>query len=354
MPEGIKSRKAEHIALCETDEVAFQAKTTLLEDVELIHDALPEMALADIDLSTVYAGKTLKAPLVIAAMTGGTEQAEAINRDLATMAQEYGIGFGFGSQRPLLQDGIDIGYRVRDVAPDALVLGNIGLVQARESSTDALKRMCDACGADALVIHLNPAMEIIQPGGDVDFRDGLDTIARVVRELDRPVVVKETGCGLSRSVGQRVKDLGVQWVDVSGAGGTSWVGVEALRAQDAQRRLGDRFWDWGIPTAASVAQLADLELGICATGGLRDGLDVARAVALGATVGGIARSFLQARSQGGLEGLDAEIRQVLAEIRFAHLLTGSRTPEELRRQPFIAGPRLQRWMVPGTSVDQRC
>lgn len=354
MSEHISSRKAEHIALCETDDVAFQQKTTLLEQVELIHDALPEMRLDDVDLSCDYAGKTLKAPLFIAAMTGGTEQAEAINRDLAAMAEKHGIGFGFGSQRPLLQDGVDIGYRVRDVAPTALVLGNIGLVQARESTTSALERMCDACGADALVVHLNPAMEIIQPGGDVDFRDGLDTLARLVRELGRPLVVKETGCGLSRHVGRRLVDLGVQWVDVSGAGGTSWVGVEALRAQGVQRRLGDRFWDWGIPTGASVAQLTDLGLGICATGGLRGGLDVARAVALGARVGGIARTFLQALSRGGIDGLDAEITQVIAEIRFAHLLTGSRTPAQLQNQPVVLGPALSRWVPKDTRLAARC
>lgn len=353
-PESISTRKAEHIALCETDEVAFQRKSTLLEQVELVHDALPEMALADVDLSCDYAGKRLRAPLFIAAMTGGTDQAEEINRDLALVAERHGIGFGFGSQRPLLQEGLTKGYQVRDVAPTTLVLGNIGLVQARESSTDALRRMCDSCGADALVVHLNPAMEIIQPGGDVDFREGLQTLERLVRELERPVVVKETGCGLSRGVGHRVAELGVEWVDTSGAGGTSWVGVEALRARGAQRRLGDRFWDWGIPTAASVAQLADLGLGICATGGLTDGLDVAKAIALGARVGGIARSFLQARARGGVEGLDAEVEQVLAELRFAHLLTGSRTPDELRQRPLVLGERLRRWVPTGCSLEARC
>ena len=168
------------------------------------------------------------------------------------------------------------------------------------------------------------------------------------------MVVKETGCGLSRSVGQRVAEVGVEWVDASGAGGTSWVGVEALRAKDPERKLGNRFWDWGIPTAASVAQLSDLKLGICATGGLHDGLDVARAIALGACVGGIARSFLQARAKGGMEGLDAQIRQVLAEIRFAHLLSGSRTPDQLRAKPLVLGPELRRWVPRGSSLESRC
>lgn len=347
-PGGISARKSQHIALCETDEVAFQAKTNLLEEVEFVHDALPEMAVSEVDLSTRFCGKTLRAPLFIAAMTGGTDEAEAINRDLATMAEKHGIGFGFGSQRPLLTEGIETGYRVRDVAPTALVLGNIGIVQARESSTADLARMVATCGADALVVHLNPAMEVIQPEGDQDFRGGLDTLARLVRELDVPVVIKETGCGLSRSVGQRVVDLGIEHVDTSGAGGTSWVGVETLRAEGRQATLGERFWDWGIPTAASVAQLSGLGLSICATGGVDSGLAAARAIALGATCAGMARPLLQARAQGGLEALDATLDQVIAEIRLAHLLTGSRNSDQLRTRPLLVGPRLRRW-VPGES-----
>ncbi|MED5372286.1 MAG: type 2 isopentenyl-diphosphate Delta-isomerase [Myxococcota bacterium] len=349
----IADRKAEHIALCETDQVAFQRKSNLLEEVELIHEALPEMSLDEVDLSVEFAGKTLRAPLMIAAMTGGTELAEAINRDLAAMAEIYGIGFGFGSQRPLLQEGITTGYRVRDVAPNALVLGNIGLVQAREASTLELGKMVETCGADALVVHLNPAQELIQPGGDLDFRDGLPTLERLVNELPVPIIVKETGCGLSRSVGQRIRDVGVQYADVSGSGGTSWVGVETLRTRNEQKSLGQRFWDWGIPTAASVAQLGGLGLKVCATGGLSDGLMVARAVALGARVGGIARAFLQARAEGGVDGLDARVRQVLAEIRIAHFLAGARTPAELQDKPLILGPKLTRWVPRGTPLWER-
>ena len=349
----IESRKAEHIALCETDDVAFKRKTNGFDQVELIHDALPELAVDEVDLTTEYAGKTLRAPLVIAAMTGGTDEAEAINRDLAAMAEIYGIGFGFGSQRPLLTDGITVGYQVRDVAPSALVLGNIGIVQAHQASTSALAKMVDTCGADALVVHLNPAMEVIQPGGDLDFRGGLETLSRLVKELHVPVIVKETGCGLSRHVGERVRSLGVEHVDTSGAGGTSWVGVETLRAKGAQASLGERFWDWGIPTAGSVAQLSGLDLAICATGGVSDGLMAAKAVALGARCAGIARPFLQARAQGGREGLDQMVRQVLAEIRLAHLLAGARTPAELQTKPVLVDPGLSRWIPRGTPLADR-
>lgn len=349
----ISARKADHLDLCAEGDVAFRSKTNLLEQVELIHDALPELAVSDVDLSTGFAGRPLRAPLVIAAMTGGVDRAEAINRDLASVAEELGIGFAFGSQRPMLTKGITAGYRVRDVAPTALVLGNIGVVQARETETARLADMLEHSGADALCVHLNPAMEVVQPEGDDDFRGGLDTIARLVAELPVPVVVKETGCGLSRSVGQRVADLGVRWVDTSGAGGTSWVGVEARRAEKRKALLGETYWDWGIPTAASVAQLSGLGMGICATGGLHNGLDVARAIALGATCGGIARHFLQAHAQGGRAAVLDVARTVIAEIRIAHLLTGSRTPAELQSKPLLLAPALARWVPAGSPLASR-
>ncbi len=354
MPDApdISSRKADHIALCRDEEVGFRDVTTLLEEVGLVHDALPEMAVDAVDLGTTFAGKRLRAPLVIAAMTGGAPEAAVINRDLATVAERLGVGFAFGSQRPLLVRGIHDGYHVRDVAPSTLILGNIGVVQARETPTARLVEMLDVSGADALCVHLNPAMEVVQPEGDSDFRGGLDTIRRLVAELDRPVIVKETGCGLSRRVAERLVSVGVRHVDVSGAGGTSWVGVEARRARDGRAALGERFWDWGIPTAASVAQLSDLPLEICATGGVAHGLDVARALALGATVGGIARPFLKAQALG-VEALEAAVAQVIAEVRVACLLTGAASASALRAAPIVLGPRLSRWVPRGSTLLSR-
>ncbi|MDP2308651.1 MAG: type 2 isopentenyl-diphosphate Delta-isomerase [Pseudomonadota bacterium] len=348
----IAARKADHIALCVAEDVGFQGKTTLFEDVELIHDALPELALDQVDLSCTFAGRSLRAPLFIAAMTGGTAQAEAINRDLAIVAEALGVGLCFGSQRPLLMRGIRDGYFVRDVAPTAPIFGNIGVVQARETPTKALAEMLDACGADALCVHLNPAMEVVQPEGDQDFRGGLQTIRRLVEELPYTVIVKETGCGLSRSVAERLVSVGVSWVDVSGAGGTSWVGVEARRAEAGQRALGERYWDWGIPTAASVAQLSDLGLGIIATGGVSDGLMAAKAIALGATCAGIARPFLQAQARGR-DALHEAVTAVIDELRLAHLLTGSRDGAALRDAPLVIGPRLARWVPRGSSLRAR-
>ena len=351
--QSISSRKADHLDLCTDGDVGFRAKTNLFDAMDFVHDALPEMAVGDVDMSVEFAGKRLNAPLVIAAMTGGVDRAEAINRDLAQVAEELGIGFAFGSQRPLLTDGITDGYRVRDVAPTALVLGNIGVVQARGASDEALAQMLHACGADALCIHLNPAMEVIQPEGDDDFCGGLETIGRLVEALDVPIIVKETGCGLSRAVGERIVALGVKWVDTSGSGGTSWVAVEAQRADDGRRQIGDTFWDWGIPSAGSVAQLSGLDLGICATGGISNGLMIAKAIALGATAGGIARPFLQAHANGGIDGVRNFAKRVIDEIRIAALLTGSRDMAALRRAPLIVEPRLQRWIPSGTPLALR-
>lgn len=350
---AISARKADHIDLCTDGDVAFRDKTTLFDDVDFLHDALPELAVGEIDLRTTFAGKELRAPLVIAAMTGGVDRAIAINRDLASVAEELGIGFAFGSQRPLLSKGIRDGYEVRDVAPNALVVGNIGIVQAATTPTARLAELAHTCGADALAVHLNPAMEVVQPEGDDDFRHGLDTIARLVDGLPVPIVVKETGCGLSRDVGERLTRLGVRWVDTSGAGGTSWVAVEMLRAADEDRDVGVTFRDWGVPTAASVAQLSGLSLGACATGGMKDGLMVAKAIALGATCGGIARPFLQAHARGGREAVLRYAKRVIAEIRVACLLTGCRTPAELQQRPLVVGQRLRRWIPASSPLHNR-
>ena len=344
MAEIIQSRKDQHLDLCIDAPVGFRQRTTLLEQVELIHDALPELALAEIDCSSTLLGRRLEAPIIIAAMTGGTERAAVINRDLAAVAESLGIGFAFGSQRRQLVGGSPLGFEVRDVAPSVLLLGNIGVVQAREASAPALEAMVRQAGCDALCVHLNPAMELVQPEGDLDFREGVATLRRLVDQLPVPVVAKETGCGISRFVAQRLVGAGVRVVDVSGAGGTSWVGVETLRTAGADAERGDVFWDWGIPTAASLAQCDGMELQTIATGGLATGLDSLRALALGASACGYARAVLQAWNAGGREGAERYLQRVIAELRMGMLLTGSRDLAALRGQPLILGPTLARWV----------
>jgi isopentenyl-diphosphate delta-isomerase len=348
---GIGQRKSDHLAICAEQPVGFRGVSTLLECVRLVHDALPDLKVEDVDTSTVLLGKRLRAPIVIASMTGGTEEAGRVNRELASIAEERGLGLGLGSQRAMhLRPEAGSTYAVRSLAPTALLLGNVGVVQARAMSTGELRELVEKVGANALCVHLNPAMELIQPDGDRDFSAGLETIARMVSDLGVPVVVKETGCGISPGVASRLLSAGVRHVDVSGAGGTSWVGVEATRAaeagNDAARSLGEALWDWGIPTAASIALLAPFKFEtLVATGWIAGGLDVARAVALGATAAGLARPVLKALKAGGRARAMAFLDSVEAELRAAMLLTGSRTLDDLRRAPRVVVGELSSWVA---------
>lgn len=345
----ISQRKKDHLALCAGPNVGFRNKTTLLECVDLVHDALPEMHADEVDSSTMLLGRKLTAPIIVAAMTGGTDRAAEVNRDIARAADELGLAFGLGSQRAMfVRPETTWTFQIRDVAPNVLLLGNLGVVQARTMSTQQIADLCGAVGANALCIHLNPAMEIVQPGGDRDFSNGLETLARLVAELGIPVVAKETGCGLSRRAAERIVATGVKAVDTSGAGGTSWVAVEAHRAVDEDdKALAEELWDWGIPTGASVLQLSGMPLEIIATGGLKSGSDVARAVALGATCGGIAAAVLKAHKAGGYEGAKAFLHRAILVVRAIMLLCGCRTVDALRRAPRILHEPLASWRPEG-------
>jgi isopentenyl-diphosphate Delta-isomerase len=341
----ITQRKADHLDLCATDDVAYRQQTTLLEHVRLIHQSLPDLSLDEVDLGVELLGKKLRAPIVIAGMTGGHERAAEVNRGLATLANERGYGFGLGSQRAM-QKRPDTAwtFQVREWAPDVLLLGNVGVIQARDMATEVISAMVRDVGADALCVHMNPAMELVQPGGDRDFRGGAETYARLVRELPVPVVAKETGNGVSAQTAQKLWDAGVRHVDVSGAGGTSWVGVETLRAQGQARDLGELLWEWGVPTAASVHLVTRVGMTAIATGGIRTGLDVARAIALGATAGGIARHVFKAFTDGGREAAERFLDQVEHELRAVMLLCGARNVAELRAAPRIITGELSAWI----------
>lgn len=348
MSDGISQRKRDHLDLCAEEAVEFSTKTTLFDQVDLVHDALPELALGDIALETTLLGKRLRAPLLITGMTGGTDEAAQINQDLARVAEDCGIAFGLGSQRAMLRSpDLSYTFEVRAQAPTTLVLANLGVVQATSMPTAAVDALVRAVAADALCIHLNPAQELVQPGGDRDFRGGLETVRRLATDLRVPVVVKETGCGISRAVARRLVDAGIRTVDVSGAGGTSWVRVETLRAGEPAATLGREFAEWGIPTAAAVLAVRDLGLDCIASGGLRSGLDVAKAVALGARVAGVALPVLRAHREGGAEGARRVVERVLAGLRMAMLLTGARDLDALRRAPVVLGDSLRAWATVG-------
>ena len=340
----IDRRKASHLALCATGDVEARGET-LLGEVHLLHDALPELSWEEIDLSVDLFGRQLQAPILISGMSGGAEEATALNRTLAAVAQKFGFGMGLGSQRAmLLHPELAASYRVRDVAPDILLLANLGAVQAREAGIAAVEDAVGSVGADALCIHLNPAQELVQDEGDRDFRGCLATLGELAAALPVPLLVKETGCGFAPGTAARLREAGVTWVDVSGAGGTSWTAVEALRGSPRQRRLGRSLREWGIPTAAALVFARRAGLRAVASGGIRDGGDAARALALGAEAVGLALPFLRAYTAGGAEGLREEASALTEALRAVMLLTGVRRVTDLRRVPRVLGPTLRSWL----------
>ncbi len=343
---AIAKRKADHLEVAASGRAEF-ARSTLLEHVQLIHQALPELSVDEIDLSTPLVGKRLKAPLLITGMTGGTAEAAAVNHDLARAAQAAGIALGLGSQRAMDEHPeLETTYEVRSVAPDVVLIGNVGAVQALAMGPARVIELARRIGADALAIHLNAGQELIQERGDRDFRGVRDAIARIVEASPVPVLVKETGCGLSREAARSLRAAGVHTVDVAGAGGTSWVAVEAVRAAEGSgsKALGTELWDWGVPTAVSVVACVKEGLEVIASGGMRTGYDVARALALGARCGGMAAPMLRAQRTGGMEGVQQLIEQLVASIRSVCLLTGCKTTRDLANAPRHLGAPLRAFL----------
>jgi len=329
-----QTRKADHLRICLDEDVQFKANTNGLERYRFTHCCLPELNRSEIDPQTLFLGKLLGAPLLISSMTGGTEEAKTINFRLAEVAQQYKLAMGVGSQRVAVENPqVADTFNVRSLAPDILLFANIGAVQLNYSyGVDQCRRVVDICQADALILHLNPLQECIQPNGDTNFRGLLDKIEVVCSKMPVPVIVKEVGNGISAAMAQKLIEAGVSAIDVAGAGGTSWAKVESERAKNAhQHQLGQTFADWGLPTAECINSIRafNSEIPLIASGGLRNGLDVAKAIALGADISGLALPFLQAASQS-VEAVDALVQLLIAEITTVLLCTGNATLSQLK------------------------
>lgn len=314
----ITNRKLEHLRINLDENVQFFDVRTGLEQYRFVHQALPELDLADVDTSLQLFGKTLQAPLLVSSMTGGAAEAERINHNLAAAAQECGIAMGLGSQRAAIAEPtLAATYQVRDVAPSILLFANLGAIQLNYGySVDECRRAVEMVDADALILHLNPIQEAVQDHGNTNWRGLLAKIETVCRTLDKPVIVKEVGFGISENTARQLVNAGVSAIDVAGAGGTSWAAVESRRASSAAlRQLAETFWDWGIPTVESLVQVHRAAPGttLFASGGIRDGIEIAKCLALGASLVGLASPLLKlANISTGMarEGMGALITQL--------------------------------------------
>jgi isopentenyl-diphosphate delta-isomerase len=327
LPSEIENRKSEHLRVCIEEDVEFQQLTSGLEKYRFTHCCLPELDRSDIELGTTFLGKSLKAPILISSMTGGTELAHLVNTRLATVAQRYGLAMGVGSQRIALeQPELAPTFAVRSLAPDILLLANLGAVQLNYGCglEDCLK-LVELLEADALILHLNPLQELVQSGGDSNFKGLLAKIQQICAQLPVPVIAKEVGNGISAPMAKQLIEAGVAAIDVAGAGGTSWAKVESQRAKDnRQRHLGQVFADWGLPTAECITTIRSVNstIPLIASGGLKNGLDLAKAIALGADLGGLARPFLVAAIESEA-AVDELVKFLIAELEIVLFCTGN-------------------------------
>jgi len=334
----ISTRKSDHIRINLEEDVRSKL-TSGLERFRFIHQALPELNLEEVDLNLDLFGRRLKAPLLISSMTGGTEEARQINLTLAEAAQATGIAMGLGSQRAAIDHPELIpSFQVRQVAPDILLFANLGAVQLNyQYGLQECLRAVEMIEADALILHLNAVQEAVQPEGNTHFAGLIHKIEAVCKALPVPVIAKEVGWGFSERAARLLSDAGVAAIDIAGAGGTSWSQVEMHRSEtESQRRLAAAFIDWGIPTADSIRMVHRTapELTIFASGGIRSGVDIAKCIALGATMGGMASPFLKAAVKS-LQNTIEVIHEIEREIRVCMFAAGAGNLEMLHQTDLI-------------------
>lgn len=342
-------RKADHIDICLNRNV--NAAVRYWDDVQMLHKALPEIDMDSLDLSVELFGKKLTAPIVISAITGGFEGAEKINRNLAQAAAAVGVGMGVGSQRPALEHPeLAPSYEAVKDYKVPLVIGNVGAPQLvgqkkrRAFDAEDCKRAMKMVNADILAVHMNFLQEIVQPEGDTNAAGCMESIGTIAKQM--PVLAKETGAGITADIAHELRMKGVKGIDVGGLGGTSFSAVEHHRAvgrkEQTLSRLGETFWNWGIPTPVSIVE-ADVGIPIIATGGLMTGLDAAKAISLGASAAGFSRKMLAPAAESA-DAVEKELRMIIAELKAAMFLTGARNAEELQAVPYVVTGHLSEWM----------
>ena len=332
-----QTRKKEHLELCLDTESVSSPSSTGLEAYRFVHNALPEIDIDEIDVSTTFLGKPLKAPILISSMTGGFDLARKVNRNLAAAAQALGLAMGVGSQRVAIEEpSAAASFQVRDLAPDILLFGNLGAVQLNYGyGIDQCHRAVAMIGADGLILHLNVLQEAVQPEGNRNFKGLTGKIATVCAELDVPVVAKEVGNGISVDVAMRLQRAGVKAIDIAGKGGTSWSAVEAQRAARRGQPADTAFADWGIPTEEALISVRKAlpELPLIASGGIRTGVDMAKSIALGADLAALGQPLLAA----ALESADKVIESLagaIHELKVSMLCVGAKRLGDLRHAPL--------------------
>ncbi|MEA2089388.1 MAG: type 2 isopentenyl-diphosphate Delta-isomerase [Thermoproteota archaeon] len=346
-----RERKADHIKICLEENVQARQVTTGFEDVHLIHRALPEIKRNKISLSTTIFNHKFSAPLMVDAITGGTAEATKINVAIAEAVEELGLGMGIGSQRAAIENPkLENTFAVaRKKAPTAFLAANLGGAQLnRGYGVKEAKKAVEMIDADALVIHLNPLQEAVQPEGETNYEGVLKKIGEIAHALAVPVIVKETGAGVAAEEAEKLESVGVGGIDVAGAGGTSWAAVEYYRARMKKnkfsQRLGETFWDWGIPTTISVAEVAQsTSVTLIASGGIRTGSDVAKALAVGAHITSLSSPILQPATESS-EEVKNTLSLIIEELRNVMFLVAAKSVEKLRKIPVVITGKTAEWL----------
>jgi isopentenyl-diphosphate Delta-isomerase len=341
-------RKEDHIRICLGNQAQARNATSGFEDIQLVHRALPEVNKANINLSTTFLGKKFSAPIIVGAMTGGTEEATQINSSIAQAVENLGLGMGVGSQRAAIEDQkLEETYAItRKMAPNAFLIANIGGVQLVHGyGLKEVKKVVEMIDADAVAVHLNALQEAVQPEGQTNFKGILARIAEVAGELDTPLIVKETGAGISAEDAKSLEDAGVKAIDVGGVGGTSFAAVEYHRTSTKQSLCGEPFWDWGIPTAVSLIEaLQTVKLPVIASGGLRSGTDIAKALSLNASLASISQPILQTAIKSTKETED-KLSCLIEELRNALFLVGAEKITDLAKTPVVITGKTGEWLL---------